>query len=102
MGTRAYWFRFPWRYRTFDADGDPGSWVYAETLRDVRSDTASGRWRVQVQKRTGRKSEGYTYVTHSITPPVCRCMTEDPGDGYGERVVTHSLTCHEHPEHEES
>ena len=26
-------------------------------------------------------------------------MTEDPGDGYGERVVTHSLECPQHPEH---
>lgn len=30
----------------------------------------------------------------------CTCMTEDPGDGYGERVVTHSLDCPEHPEHD--
>ena len=28
----------------------------------------------------------------------CTCMTEDPGDGYGERVVTHSGTCPEHPD----
>lgn len=32
--------------------------------------------------------------------PACLCMTEDPGDGLGERVVTHSLTCREHPEHD--
>lgn len=30
----------------------------------------------------------------------CQCMTEDPGDGLGERVVTHSLSCRLHPEHE--
>jgi hypothetical protein len=30
----------------------------------------------------------------------CRCMVEDPRDGYGERVVTHSLDCPHHPEHE--
>lgn len=30
----------------------------------------------------------------------CTCMTEDPRDGYGERVVTHSLSCKEHPEHD--
>ena len=28
----------------------------------------------------------------------CDCMTEDPGDGYGERVVTHSAGCELHPE----
>jgi hypothetical protein len=27
-------------------------------------------------------------------------MTEDPGDGDGERVVTHSLRCPDHPEYE--
>ncbi len=32
--------------------------------------------------------------------PGCNCMTEDPGDGFGERVVTHSLSCPLHPEHE--
>lgn len=30
----------------------------------------------------------------------CGCMTEDPGDGFGERVVVHSMTCPLHPEHE--
>ena len=30
----------------------------------------------------------------------CDCMVEDPGDGYGERVVTHSGTCPLHPEHD--
>lgn len=29
-------------------------------------------------------------------------MTEDPGDGLGERVVTHSLTCPEHPDFDEA
>lgn len=33
--------------------------------------------------------------------PSCDCMTEDPGDGYGERVMTHSSTCREHPEYDE-
>lgn len=32
--------------------------------------------------------------------PGCNCMTEDPGDGFGERVVTHSLSCPMHPDHE--
>lgn len=27
----------------------------------------------------------------------CDCMTEDPGDGLGERVVTHSRRCPLHP-----
>lgn len=31
---------------------------------------------------------------------LCGCMTEDPGDGSGERVVTHSMTCPLHPEHD--
>jgi hypothetical protein len=31
----------------------------------------------------------------------CDCMTENP-DGYGERVVTHSLRCPFHPEYQES
>lgn len=30
----------------------------------------------------------------------CQCMTEDPGDGFGERVVTHSSGCPEHPEYD--
>lgn len=30
--------------------------------------------------------------------PVCTCMTEDPGDGFGERVVTHSGGCPLAPE----
>jgi hypothetical protein len=29
----------------------------------------------------------------------CDCMTEDLGDGLGERVVTHSLSCPLHPEY---
>jgi len=29
----------------------------------------------------------------------CTCMTEDPGDGFGERVVIHSLSCPEHPDY---
>ena len=32
--------------------------------------------------------------------PECTCMTEDPHDGFGERVVTHSLTCSLHPDYE--
>lgn len=28
----------------------------------------------------------------------CGCMAEDPGDGFGLRVVTHSAGCAEHPE----
>lgn len=28
----------------------------------------------------------------------CHCMTEDPGDGLGERVVTHSSSCADHPD----
>jgi len=30
--------------------------------------------------------------------PTCTCMTEDLGDGLGERVVTHSGTCPKHPD----
>lgn len=30
----------------------------------------------------------------------CQCMTEDPGDGWGERVITHALSCPLHPEHD--
>lgn len=30
----------------------------------------------------------------------CDCMTEDLRDGFGERVVTHSLRCPLHPEHD--
>jgi hypothetical protein len=32
----------------------------------------------------------------------CGCMTEDPGDGYGERVVTHSGKCPLHPDYDET
>lgn len=32
--------------------------------------------------------------------PECRCMPEDPHDGLGERVVTHSMSCPQHPEHD--
>lgn len=35
---------------------------------------------------------------HIVTPDACHCMTEDPGDGYGERVLTHSGSCPEHPD----
>lgn len=28
---------------------------------------------------------------------LCQCMTEDPGDGFGERVVEHSGSCPLHP-----
>lgn len=28
----------------------------------------------------------------------CTCMTEDPGDGFGERVVIHSGSCRLHPD----
>jgi hypothetical protein len=31
----------------------------------------------------------------------CECMTEDLGDGFGERVVTHSMRCPLHPEYDE-
>lgn len=30
----------------------------------------------------------------------CQCMTEDPGDGWGERVLVHSARCPLHPEHD--
>lgn len=32
----------------------------------------------------------------------CHCMTENPGDGYGERVVTHFGGCPLHPDFEET
>ncbi len=38
------------------------------------------------------------YVTSAA---ICDCMTEDPGDGYGERVVTHSGACYLHPENDD-
>lgn len=46
MGTRAHWFRSPWRYRTED-----GSWTYAPTLRDIREDMADSEETVTIQKR---------------------------------------------------
>jgi len=30
----------------------------------------------------------------------CDCMTEDPDDGLGERVITHSLRCRLHPDYD--
>lgn len=30
----------------------------------------------------------------------CTCMPENPGDGGGERVLTHSSTCFHHPEYD--
>jgi hypothetical protein len=30
---------------------------------------------------------------------VCGCMAEDPGDGEGERVLTHSMSCPLHPDY---
>lgn len=37
-------------------------------------------------------------AVQAATDTGCRCMTEDPGDGWGERVVTHSSLCPLHPE----
>lgn len=33
-------------------------------------------------------------------PLRCECMTEDLGDGFGERVVTHSSGCVLHPDYD--
>lgn len=38
-------------------------------------------------------------MTTTITTTGCACMTEDPGDGHGERVITHSGTCPQHPDY---
>lgn len=58
MGTRARWFSLPWRYRLA---GDDLGWTYAETLRDIQEDTKDEDKPPRIQRRTGRKSEGYVY-----------------------------------------
>lgn len=63
MGTQAHWFSAPWRYREEDALG----WTYADTLADVKEDVGDPPdVPVTIQKRQGRKREGYTYVDHSV------------------------------------
>lgn len=42
-----------------------------------------------------RRDPGGTGVSNDS---VCTCMTEDLGDGYGERVVTHSSGCPDYPD----
>ena len=37
MGTRAHWFKGPYRLREV-SEGEPGSWVYAPRLSEVREE----------------------------------------------------------------
>lgn len=43
------------------------------------------------------RNNGAAYLAE-IDARRCDCMTENPGDGYGERVVTHSARCPLHPD----
>lgn len=73
MGTRAYWFRAKWRYRVIDAEGEPGPWLYADTLGDIITEVGDDS--AQVQKRSsrgGRNGADYTYSDHSILNEVNR------------------------------
>lgn len=62
MGTRAYWFRHPWRYRRSDQIG----WTYAALLRDVKGDIEQLEpgTVVDIEKRVGRPGD-YEYEQHS-------------------------------------
>lgn len=59
---------------------------------------------VRIVSQESRVDSGPRYSDHTTDTvyelvKTCGCMTEDPGDGLGERVVTHSLGCPQHPEH---
>lgn len=85
MGTQAHWFRSLWRYRLIDADGDPGPWTHADTLRDIKTDVGDNA--AEVQKRTGRAREGYVYRDHS-TIDAHEYDVEGYYDSGWERVTT--------------
>ena len=62
----------------------------------------SGQKRRVIAARKADRSKARTIAAgrkrQATVTPACRCMTEDPGDGLGERVVTHSSGCPLHPE----
>lgn len=88
MGTQAHWMSYRWRTRTVTVeDGviEVGAPVYAETLADARSEVSltadHPAQTVVVERRTGRKVEGYVYVFDRIlnppAPGICRHCGRD-------------------------
>jgi hypothetical protein len=50
-----------------------------------RIDNIPGSWYTRLKDATAR-------IDRELSR--CDCMTEDPGDGFGERVATHSMSSH--------
>lgn len=61
---------------------------------------APGHAFVTGHSRRDAAQQALTVLAKQDAAKKCHCMTEDPGDGLGERVVTHSGGCPLHPEYD--
>lgn len=73
----------------------PTEWARTNTVKALVKRGAL----VETEHRQSRAISGTPHEFAVAVAIACHCMTEDPGDGLGERVVTHSGGCHLHPEH---
>ena len=76
--------------------------VQASTGHVLWTGTVDGEYADQMTVRYAVTYGNVTLLSGDDLPahPVqCGCMAENPGDGEGERVLTHSATCFLHPDY---